>query len=688
MNNWKTNRAAFWESAPFFRVLLPFVIGIVVYDWWPSFLPVWMAIACLVASVTAMSFMFLWRFRGAKWTSWIGFIFFNITFLLSGYLLSYQTDVRNDPRWFGNYIRSYTAARITDYPSLRVRSWRMPVSILGSFQKDKIVPATGKAILYVATDSLPLNLHKGETVLLPPAWSPIRNAGNPFEFDYARYCRRNNLFYRAFVPKKMVQLVGKAHPGDAPFFEKSHDWCMNQLDRSITDSSAKGLIQAMLLGDAVNLDENLVQTWARAGIVHIIAISGGNVVVFFIVIGWLLFWLRNQKYVWLKYAVALPLVWGYVLMAGGEPSAIRAAVMFSLLAGGIVAQRPGNALNQLLATAFCMLVAQPMWLYALGFQLSFIAVLSLILFYQPIHSHYKPRYKADKWLWETISTSLAAEILVAPLVVFYFHNFPVMFLVANIIGLFFMGVVQVLGMILCVVGGVPVAGLILGWFTALFVKIVNPTINFLESFNPVSFLTIRITIAELVCIYFVIAFLSVFVIHKNKKTLFVGMAALCLLFLLFCVDEWHDLRQNKFVVYNAGKHSRAEWITGHEYQILEEDTLPHSLEDYAVRPAHIGWQALDRKRSDGSTDALFATANKKILFIRNSFIPLDTFHVDDLYIDDTGWIRLSTLFGKYTPHTIILGQKSRKIRHKDLDSTARLCRIYFVKKNGAFVEGE
>ncbi len=174
-------------------------------------------------------------------------------------------------------------------------------------------------------------------------WQPIGNAGNPFEFDYAAYCKRSGIFYQQSCSVNDIRLYSANNPGATSFIDRAHDLCMQQLDKYITDPKTKGLIQAMILGDEVNLDEDLRQSYADTGIIHIIAISGGNVAIFFMAISFLLLWLRHKQHMWIKYAIALPLVWFYVLMAGAAPSAIRAAVMFSLLAFSVMLEKNNNS---------------------------------------------------------------------------------------------------------------------------------------------------------------------------------------------------------------------------------------------------------------------------------------------------------------------------------------------------------
>jgi competence protein ComEC len=303
-----------------------------------------------------------------------------------GYGIAITNDIRSNHHWYGNEPtqHKYCLVQLTDDPVAREHTWKVPVTVLAYMDTGRTDATNGKASLYIYKDSVAPKWHKGDTIMVPGAWQTIKNAGNPFEFDYAAWCRRNNIYFQQFCALDDTRFYGVHNPNSTPLIEKIHQWCMAQLDRYLPDQKTKGLVQAMLLGDEVNLNEDLLQSYSETGIVHIIAISGGNVAIFFIFISFLLGWLKHKRHLWIKYAIALPLVWIYVLIAGSSPSAIRAAVMFSLIAGGIMLNKNGNSLNHLFATAFLLLVAQPMWLFSVGFQLSFIAVLSLALFYSPI----------------------------------------------------------------------------------------------------------------------------------------------------------------------------------------------------------------------------------------------------------------------------------------------------------------
>ncbi|MGN6566656.1 MAG: ComEC/Rec2 family competence protein [Flavipsychrobacter sp.] len=614
----------------------------------------------------------------------------NTALFFAAWSLRCISDIRSNDHWFAKSINTSQVyiARLSDDPVEKERTWKLPVEVLNSITNNKVAFTTGKALLYVYKDQNELPLHKGDTILLPNNWQPIKNAGNPFEFNYAAYCAQNNLYYQQFLASKDIRLIAHAGTKDITAIDKAHNWYMQQLAHYIKDSSTLGLIQAMLIGDEVNLDPNLRQAYSETGIIHVIAISGSNVTIFFIVISFLLSWIRHRKYHWIKYVVALPLVWFYVLMAGAAPSAMRAAIMFSILALGFAFQRNNNSLNQLFATAVVLLCASPMWLFSLGFQLSFLAVLSLILFYAPVYRLIPAHNMVTKALWKTIAASIAAEILVAPLIVYYFHLFPALFIISNVLAFLFMGLVLILGMLVIVFSAIPTVASAIASITVFISTHFNALVYKLQQLNPSSFHFLSLSFVELLFLYITIAGIAVFLLKKKKPAFFISLSSLCLLLCFLCIDEWHALHQRRLIVYNISHTNYIEIIQGKTFSILHTDsTLDQQKKNYALKPAHTGWHAW--QRSPLATNEIIQLGQYKILLLNEEpQLIHQPFPIDYLVINyKSNNINLSQLQQTFTPRLIILGSNNtRKTIEKYLDTAiAAHISLHAVTRNGAFI---
>jgi competence protein ComEC len=657
MKRWPLHKTYFWETAPFFRLLLPIIAGILFYS--SGLLKKQLSIS-IVLYIIALSFfiyVIINILKNKNLQSALNLLLINISLLCIAWCLCWLSDIRNSTYWFGNTTNTADAymARITTIPAAKEKTWKLEVAVFNSLQGNKLSPAKGNAFIYVYKNNSGFPLYRGDTVWIPNKWKVIKNSGNPFEFDYAAYCARNNLFYQQFLSPSDIKLLAKGNRSDETFTEKAHEYCMLQMERYIPDTSAKNLIQAMLLGDEIYLDQNLLNAYSETGIVHIIAISGSNVTIFFFGISFLLWWLKNKKYTWVKYVIALPLVWLYVMMAGAPPSAIRAAIMFSILALGFVMQKNNNSLNQLFGTAVILLCAEPIWLYSIGFQLSFIAVLSLILFYKPIYKLYTPTNIVLKNLWETASASVAAEMLVAPLVVYYFHMFPLMFIVANVAAFLFMGLVSVLGMLIVSFGFIPFIAKIFGLTASILVIYFNKVIYWLQDLNPVSLHFLRLNAAELLFIYISIGSIAVFLIKKKNPAVFAGIASLCCLLIFLCYDEWLTLHQRKIVVYNMSKMNHIELLQGKYFSVLVTDTtLSTNKKEYATKPAHIHWNTW--RNTEMPLQEIFLIGNKKALLLNGIVKTEDQFHVDYLILNCVSKkLSLHQLMHTFSPEMILIG---------------------------------
>jgi ComEC/Rec2-related protein len=685
MKRWPLKDIYFWEAAPFFRLLLPLVVGVVLYGVVSVSMPVAIAVSTIAAAVCAATAFFhkhsvlRWLFTASLYVLLLGI----------GWLSCYHTDIRNNNSYFGNSLNNADAyvVKLTQAPVEKERTYKLNVAVINTLHDGKLDDATGKSFIYLYKDGDSLRLSNGDTLVVPAAWQLITNAGNPYEFDYAAYCARNNIYYQQFAAKDSVLLYGEAASSGKTTVAAVHDYCMATLAKYITDTKVLGLLQAMLIGDEANLDNELRTAYAETGIIHIIAISGSHISFFFVLIAFLLGWIRHRKYHWLKYMLALPFIWFYVLMAGGSPSAVRAAVMFSILAIGFALQKKPNSLNQLFATAFILLLFQPMWLYSIGFQLSFLAVLSLIVFYRPIYKLWQPLNRIARMLWTCIVASLAAEILVAPLVIYYFHLFPAMFIVANVAAFLFMGLVMVAGILIIAFSWWPVIAVGIAVATTWLANVFHELVYVFQQANPTSFRFLNLLNYEMVLLYIIITAIAIAVIKKRKRATFTALIASCALLASFCYNEWQALHQQKLVVYNINRANHIETVEGKYYTVLATDTaLTDDKTNYAVKPSHTAWHAWKQKAS--TEKEIFVIGGKKILLLKQPVYSKETFPVDYVVINYPFNEREAADMKRiFNPEKVIIGNNAGRRKQEQWIATfkAENQPVHAVSKQGAFV---
>lgn len=614
-----------------------------------------------------------------------------LALLCLGFAASFIHDDRQQKNWFGKYIAQADAfvVKITVPPQEKEKTWKLTVSIDGVIEDDTLKPLTGKAFVYVYKSGNRFRANVGDLFIVPPAWQAIKNPGNPHEFDYANYCKRNQFFYQQFLSEKDLEKIKEGNLHETSWATRTHIWAMQQLAAHVKDKSTLGLLQAMLLGDEINFSDEDRQRYVDTGIIHIVAISGGHIAFLMWLITAALFWIKKKKHQWIKMAVAIPVVIFYVLVAGAPPSAIRAAVVFSLLAVSVILSSRNNPLNTLLAATFGILLINPSLLFAVGFQLSVIAVLSLLVFYKRIYAWYFPSNKSIKFLWSAVAASLAAEILVAPLVVFYFHLLPASFLVANVVAALLMAVVMILGLMIIIFTKWVVAANALGCLTSFIVAHFHRVIDFIRLFNPPAFKYLHLSLIELLLCYFLIASLAVLIIRKTKPAIYCSLFSACLLLFSFNLKAWKTLHQERFIIYNVSKHALAEYVCGNHYSIVSESeyTVSEKKIDYATRENHIATRAWKQRKI--TQQALVQFQQQTILFLKNPLqndtaflVPID-FLVVEYPIRKFEATKLQQLF--HFKKLIVTGNQRRKQLQTWKDSCAKHnMDAHFTMLDGAF----
>ena len=254
-----------------------------------------------------------------------------------------------------------------------------------------------------------------------------------------------------FLSKSDFSIVYKENKDVFTWLDLFRKKLLYVIKNYIPGKSAYSLLEALLVGFTEDLEPALMKSYADTGVVHIIAISGMHLALICQILQVILLGTGPKKSGrWIKWTMLVVSLWGYSLLSGGSPSVIRAAAMFSLVLFAKTILREHSFYNTLAASAFVLICFDPYWLWDIGFQLSYAAILGLSLFSKPLRNLFHPQNKILAGVWNSTSVSIAAQILTAPLSVYYFHRFPVYFLIANLLAVPISSIVLAGGILLCI----------------------------------------------------------------------------------------------------------------------------------------------------------------------------------------------------------------------------------------------
>ena len=218
------------------------------------------------------------------------------------------------------------------------------------------------------------------------------------------------------------------------YFLEQRAKLLDRLSESGVDGSVYAVVVAMALGDKSQLTRELKDTYAVSGASHILALSGLHLGILYTLLS-LLF--SRRRWQVLSQVVIIVCIWLFVFLVGMSASVVRSAVMFTVYALLSLGHRDKMSVNTLAFAAIVMLLLNPKSLFDAGFQMSFMAVLAILLFYPLFESVWSQPFLFDhrifKWLWTMLAVSCAAQIGVAPLIAYYFGRFSNYFLLTNLV---------------------------------------------------------------------------------------------------------------------------------------------------------------------------------------------------------------------------------------------------------------
>lgn len=322
---------------------------------------------------------------------------------------------------------------------------------------------------------------EGDRLLFQTKLEVITPRGNPGEFNPEGYWLSKGIRYTGFTSVHSVKIISTVEPGFwNRLFEAVHSYSSALIDKYVGGQHG-ALVRALLLGDKTALSSDTKQSFADTGAMHMLAVSGLHVgIVAYLLNGLFQFIFHGVKR---RYSIILLLLilWFYAFLTGFSPSVTRAVLMFSVLIAAQLAHRRYNALNALSLAAFILLVHNPLVLFDLGFQLSFLAMLGIFTVYPLLEQTWKSPNKWVQKLWQGTAVGLAAQVFTVPLSLYSFHQFPNYFALTNLGIMAFSGIILGCAIGLLVIGKIPYVRTFFGWILVGVTSLLFYFIQWVES---------------------------------------------------------------------------------------------------------------------------------------------------------------------------------------------------------------
>ena len=582
-----------WKKAPFIRFLIPLIAGITL-QWHLQIQPEVLWTLLFVSFIPLITFFFISFFERYKLSVIIGLAITGIFIAIGGLLARYK-NIQHDENWFGRKYQNENSLIVTllENPVEKTKSYKAIASVDFILKDDSCIKTKGTLILYFKKDSVISNLEYGSQLIITKPLQEIKNSGNPGGFDYKRYSLFQGITHQVYLRKsvplekeKEFEILSTTNKNFfQQFLNSSREKVLNILRTNIKGEKELGLAEALLIGYKDDLDKTLVQSYSNTGVVHVIAISGLHLGLIY----WLLTWFfkplqKRKKIKWLRPVLILAGLWLFSLLAGAQPSVLRSAIMFTCIVLGDSLTRKSSIFNTLAVSAFLLLCINPYWLWDVGFQLSYAAVLSIVIFMQPIYSWFYIKNKALDFLWKLNSVTIAAQILTVPVGIYHFHQFPNYFLLTNFLAVPLSSLILLGEILLCVVSFIPTVAAFIGKILFWLIWIMNSYVERIEKFPLSLWDGLQISIPQAILLLAVAAGFGFWLMNKNKTGLKYGLVALLGFFVLRSISFIKANNRQQLIVYNVPQRQAIDFIDGRKYLYVGDSDL---LADDFVRNFHI-----------------------------------------------------------------------------------------------------
>jgi competence protein ComEC len=557
------------------RVLLPFMAGIIVCLALSSSTPIssimWMIMLLLTIATGLIPF---------SSPQFIKSLLFGIVaslfLFISGYnsVLLHKEILRPD-HFSRMQLQGVYIAEVIEPLQEKDHSYKTILGIKGIKQGDSILKAEGRILTYLAKDSVKKLPDEGSTIVFSARVQEISPPTNPGAFNYKSYMGSNNVYHQVYlntinwkmlVPPAGFSVMRTAH--------KVSRFFVHLLNENGLKGQEFAVAAALLLGQNDMLDNETRQAYSGSGVTHILSVSGLHVGVIFIIINFLLGFMKKEgSQLYIKTTLILLTIWAYALLTGMSPPVMRSAAMFTFITIGNASKRNVHIINSLAVSAIFLLLINPLIISNIGFQLSYLAIVGIVFINKPIADLLNPRNKILDHIWGLIAVSLAAQIATAPLTMLYFHQFPAYFIPANLIAIPLSFLAIYAGVAVLALSAIPIVSNFLGLITNYLLFALNFSVDFIEKL-PYSVLPVTsIFQKEMILLYLILVSVLLMFHLKRKSLVFIFLGFFLLLSVSFSYTETVRQKQQKLIFYSSGKQTAIGFLSGKQQTLLADSVL-------------------------------------------------------------------------------------------------------------------
>lgn len=577
----------FKGEIPFVRLLIPVILGIIIAsNFAHPFIYTWGIF--LFFSIPILYFLLLKCYKKYHLYQWgWGFgliIHCFLTFVSYGLTVHYSGKF--DADYFSSFKPEFLIVKIVNEPKLSSGILRFESEVIALKENDTVLNSTGKLLLAIKTDSLKnIDFQYGDFLLVPPNYKEIEPSFNPGEFDYKSYLRSKQIYYQLFVNAVEVKKIAQ-HQGNPIIYNSLllRKRLVDKFIKYIPDKEASSLASTLILGYRADLNKDLIEAYSKTGTMHVLSVSGMHVGIVFLVLSFLLKAMnKNKKLILIRAILIIGVIWFYSLLTGFSPSVCRSALMLSFVVLGKAINKNQNTYNLMAISAFFLLIYDPFYLFDVGFQLSYLAVAGLVYFHPIIYHTFYIKNKILDYIWSYSALSVAAQLATFPFSLYYFHQFPIYFLLSNLLIVFPVAIIMYAGISFLII---PIEFLnkFLGAFLNWTIILTNNILYKIEKMPFSALEGLWINIYELFLLIFLIILFIFWNTYRKKRLIWAGLITGILLVSSFSFRSIQNFNRHELIFYSLRKNTAIAYLNRGEAVVISDIDSLDKLFNYSIKP--------------------------------------------------------------------------------------------------------
>lgn len=512
---------------------------------------------------------------------------------------------------------------------------------------------------------------------------------NPDQFDFRKYLEKQGIYYRVTLNSGNFKVLSATKNSIKSIAYRLRERIVTALSQNGFKDQELAVVQALLLGQRQDISKETIENYQKAGAVHILALSGLHIGILLLMFNFFLKSLEKLKYgKVVKLVLVVIFLWLFAILAGMSSSIIRAVTMFTAVAVGLATGKTTNTYQSLIMSMFFLLLINPFYIFDVGFQLSYLAVF-FIVWLQPLFLRFwYPKQKLIRYFWQLLTVSIAAQLGTLPLSLYYFHQFPGLFFISNLIIIPFLGVILFSGiliLLLALTGNLPP---VIAQGYELLIDSLNKIVAFIAGHEDFIFRNIAFSGLALILSYNLIVWFFKWIALKKVAYLKITLLSMILLQVYLLFSEYRSHKANGFIIFNKTGESILAIRNGQKLDI-DHSNASDRIEKESFLKGYIDANNIHIDSVRMPVKNYYQINDEQLLVIDSLGIyDIPGFQPDMVLLTQSPAINLERLILRGKPSLIIADASNYKNRVAIWRKTCEKYNIqfYYTVKEGAFIK--